>query len=124
MEQQTEIFVPKHIAMELKSKGFNEMCVGFYTDWHTNDSAEPIVDGSFDLNEDWESDDYCSAPTYDQVVGWFAEKKIEIFIGRKSYGWEYEIVLNDDDELPAKIVNYPSRQQSLLTAFEEALKLI
>lgn len=125
MQQQTEIFVPKHIAMELRKNGFDEPCLAMYLGYNDDNDTIPYIKAEHRLFNAMIENGIgsCTAPTYDQVVGWFASKGIEILIASKWHGWQYEII-HDDEELPAKIVNYPSRQQSLLTAFEEALKLI
>lgn len=121
---QTQIFPPKEVAMELKRVGFDWECVGWYNSDHEDNSTKPIIEGDLSKNSEFVSS--CSAPTYDQVIGWFAEVHgIEILLASKWHGYQYEIIVKGDDELvPNKIVNYESRQQSLLTAFGEAIKLI
>ena len=124
--QQTEIFVPKSLAMELRKKGFNEVCIGWYSsNMHNHDSTKPHLEGEFVLNESFDNPNSCTAPTYDQVVGWFASKGIEI-----------ETTACEDKTYSADIVTcynwcvvfesnwVENRQQSLLTAFEDALNLI
>lgn len=71
--------------------------------------------------------DECTAPTYDQVIGWFAEV----------HGMDMTTLICDDLNMTHYAVNVwinkdiivdgewiPNRQQSLLTAFREAIKLI
>lgn len=122
MEQQTEIFPPKYIAMELKKKGFNELCVGWYYVNQGGDSVSPNI--SCERNDWLTEENSCTAPTYDQVVGWFASKGVEIDICGDSKMTEY----STDVWIKGEIVNngawMPQSQQSLLTAFDEALKLI
>lgn len=122
--EQTEIFVPKSLAMELRKKGFNEPCVGWYYVNQGGDSFSPNIGCE---RNDWLMDsNSCTAPTYDQVVGWFADKhgisieteadmlfvQFTCTISRKNVGYLMNVPYS------------PNRQQSLLTAFEEALKLI
>jgi hypothetical protein len=121
--QQTEIFVPKSLAMALKKAGFNEPCVGYYLDIMDDDSTLPHLLTNYINNSKIYNTEECTAPTYDQVVGWFASKGIEIDICGESEMTEY----STDVWIKGEVNNgawMPQRQQSLLTAFEEALKLI
>jgi hypothetical protein len=119
--QQAEIFVPKHIAMELKKKGFNEPCVAYYSE---EVRSYPISKHGYSVNSEFTMNGFCTAPTYDQVIGWFASKGIEINTIASRYKQLYmsDIWKGMDKLFEPKW--HESRQQSLLTAFEEALKLI
>ena len=127
MQQQTEIFVPKSLAMELRKKGFNEHCVAQYLSWHDDKSTIPYIKAEHRLfNAMIENGiDSCTASTYDQVVGWFASKGIDIDNDCNSSVDEYCTYVYGNDGCTLFEGEWMSnRQQSLLTAFEEALKLI
>jgi hypothetical protein len=124
--QHTEIFVPKSLAMELRKKGFNETCVGWYNSDHENDSTKPIVEGDLSKNSEFVSS--CTSPTYDQVVGWFASKHnmymSVIICDDQNDPVDYAVNVWKKREIIVEGEWQNNRQQSLLTAFEEALKLI
>jgi hypothetical protein len=82
--QQTEIFLPKYIAMALKKAGFNEPCVGYYLDIMDDDSTLPNLLTNYINNSKIYNTEECTAPTYDQVVGWFASKGIDVSTTRKN----------------------------------------
>ena len=134
---QTQIFPPKEVAMELKIVGFNEFCVGWYFDKQDNDNTAPYLNGvMFQNSNELMTDGYCTAPTYDQVIGWFAEvhgmlivnvPDVNVRNNAVEYGWgilqkgqtlDSDYLCCEDDSFPT------DRQQSLLTAFREAIKLI
>lgn len=123
--QQTEIFVPKYIAMELRKKGFNEHCVGLYFAYHADEIVSPKIRDKYVTNSSLNSVDSCTAPTYDQVVGWFASKGIDIDNDCNSSVDEYCTYVYGNDGCTLFEGEWiANRQQSLLTAFEETLKLI
>ena len=124
MQNETQIFPPKEVAMELKRVGFDWECVGWYNSDHEDNSTKPIIEGDLSKNSEFVSS--CSAPTYDQVIGWFAEvhgieinNKVDIDFKEWSTHVWYKIEGKAFDT-----PWYPNRQQSLLTAFREAIKLI
>ena len=124
--QTIDIFPPKSLALNLKKAGFNEPCIAVYTDFpYDTDSTKPIVAKEcLDPNSSQIFTDYCNAPTYDQVVGWFASKGIDIIPNGSSDMTEYAA---DVWNMQTKVFDCPwfaNRQTALLTAFEEALKLI
>lgn len=123
---QTQIFPPKEVAMELKRVGFNEPCVGWYLENQSNESSLPYLNLVTVRNVNTKVNQ-CTAPTYDQVIGWFAEV----------HGMYMSLVICDDLNTTHYAVNVwrnkdaivdgawdSDRQQSLLTAFREAIKLI
>jgi hypothetical protein len=118
MEQQTEIFVPKSLAMELQAKGFDWHCVAFYSNRH-----DEVRFKSYGVLME---EQLYGAPTYDQVVGWFASKHSKDIIPILSPTLqEYSVVIyGKHSGVLHKTEWFANRQQSLLTAFEEALKLI
>lgn len=125
---QTQIFPPKEVAMELKNVGFDWGCVGWYNSDHEDNSTEPIIEGDLSKNSEFVSS--CTAPTYDQVIGWFAEVHgihiSSITDNGTEYGW---FILQKGQTIDSDFISCdndftPNRQQSLLTAFREAIKLI
>ena len=128
MQNETKIFPPKEVAMEFKRVGFNEPCVGWYDNNQEYDCAKPNIDEEYTINSSFippYSDDACTAPTYDQVIGWFADVHgifIESSIGFK--GMYYASIFNKIGMIERMCEYSADRQQSLLTAFREAIKLI
>lgn len=125
---QTQIFPPKEVAMELKRVGYNEPCVGWYSsNLHYADSTTPHIEGSMQYNAKINNENSCTAPTYDQVIGWFAEVH-NLKIMTVSDGFQYACgILENAQTLQSdyfSTTGLPDRQQSLLTAFREAIKLI
>ena len=123
---QTQIFPPKEVAMELKKVNFDWDCIGYYTTEQENDSVCPKINqGESYTNALFEN--YCTAPTYDQVIGWFAEVH-NLKIMTVSDGFQYACgILENAQTLQSDYFSTngsPDRQQSLLTAFREAIKLI
>jgi len=128
--QQTEIFPPKYIAMELRKKGYDEPCVGWYEASDESNCTTPRLDGTLSTNSEFT--ECCIAHTYDQVVGWFASKEIEIKLNGDEFCESYSFQIwttkkvediNGSRTITSNGQRY-NRQQSLLTAFKEALKLI
>jgi hypothetical protein len=122
--QQTEIFVPKSLAMGLKAKGYNEPCVGFFLDIDDDNSTQPLFCDKLISNSKMYSLDSCTAPTYDQVVGWFASKGIQIETELCTKDNTYITCVWKNNNVFFKWFFNSNRQTALLTAFEEALKLI
>jgi hypothetical protein len=123
--QQTEIFPPKSLAMELRKKGFNEPCVGLYFAYHADEIVSPKIRDKYVTNSSLNSVDSCTAPTYDQVVGWFASKGVDIVHSATLFLTEYTAHgFQWNTKTGFDTPYFESRQTALLTAFEEALKLI
>ena len=128
------LFVPYEIALQLKEKGFDELCFGWWC-WINGNAAQYYdykISNSqlIELNNHFNN---CSAPLYQQVIDWLeSEKRLLIDIAHHYYfseksinTWHFEIMTrtgllkssfgdNDSD----------SRQEATLKAIEEALKLI
>jgi hypothetical protein len=117
--QQTEIFVPKSLAMELRKKGFNERCVAYYDSEYDLNIVSKYI-----RNEDLLISGAESAPTYDQVIGWFASKGVDMPTNTCTDDNTYITYVWKNNTVFFEGVFNSNRQQSLLTAFEEALKLI
>ena len=63
--------LPYKLAKELKNKGFDEPCYGYYTNETNWKPAQHLIEAyiypsNSDLLKDW-----CSSPNYDQVIDWF-----------------------------------------------------
>jgi hypothetical protein len=67
-------FVPYHIALDMKSIGFDEPCLAQYSKY---DVGEATLDIGFSKNEIISKFDnlilFCSAPLYQQCWRWFRE---------------------------------------------------
>lgn len=90
-----KLFVPFELAIKLKEKGFNESCLGYYEN-NTLDPECPklfVHYSTLPLNEEqakrpnlYRSENKnselpqwaVSAPTYQQIIDWFRDKKIHI----------------------------------------------
>lgn len=148
------LFVPYHIAKQLKEKGFNEPCLGTYlTEKSIREGklypAEKDVDVTPQYDEDGyenfviikNSDcdgvpQYMSAPMYQQILDWFEEKH-RLYIETPMYVvdsgeydgcYAFKSVIKDTENYKEKIVfeekEFPKRYKALNKAIEEALKLI
>jgi hypothetical protein len=89
-----EQFVSYEIAKKLKELGFDEPCLGYYSDWGTQ---EPFLI-SCEYGQEKEScairrkNYLCSAPLLQQALDWFRDKhKIHIEVERDFDGWCYKI---------------------------------
>ena len=121
---QTQIFPPKEVAMELKKVGFNEECIAMYFGYDRNESITPYPYPRY-MNNETLNDTACTAPTYDQVIGWFAEVHgMDIDICGSIDMTEYSTDVWHDKKIILNGSWITDRQQSLLTAFNEAIKLI
>lgn len=120
------LFVPYDLALQLKEKGFDMPCLGYYDgddDGVWNDEPEREL-----LLNDHNKHGKLSAPLYQQVVDWFRENKGihiqpqfhfhdkgykigKIPIGRSSYTGPYN-------------KSYKTYYEALNKAIKEALKLI
>ena len=154
------LFVPYAIAKQLKEKGFNEPCLGTYlTEKSVREGklypAEKDVDVTPEYDEDGyenfvvikNSDckdvpQYMSAPTYQQVIDFFAENKIDILtyqvkpleseliwvvtisdLRNIKVGKSEPIFMNHD--FPDKPINHwENKYAGLNKAFDEVIKLI
>ena len=124
MQNETQIFPPKEVAMELKKVGFNELCVAVYFGYDKNESTTPYPSHIYMKNANMGKTS-CTAPAYDQVIGWFAEVHgIEIDPCADSNMTEYSTDVWQKGQRVYEGAWLESRQQSLLTAFREAIKLI
>ena len=125
MQNETQIFPPKEVAMELKRVGFDWGCIAWYSLY---DRLHLIAKERLITNSEFILDEICSAPTYDQVIGWFAEVHgihiLNITDNGTEYGWG---ILQKGQDLNSDYITsdvFTDRQQSLLTAFRDAIKLI
>jgi hypothetical protein len=129
------LFVPYEIAMQLKEKGFNEPCLGFYSDNIDTDvfieriKRQPCADHATD----------CSAPTHEQAIDWLRENhslSVSVLPYKNSEDkielcWYYTVtivgiydIFCNAESLGASQENYESYNEALNEAFEQALKLI
>jgi len=111
--------------MELRKKGFKEPCVGYYLDIMDDDSTLPHLLTNYINNSKIYNTEECTAPTYDQVVGWFVNNGIEIdMTSYEDETYSADVVVRYNWKIVYEAKPSESRQTALLTAFEEALKLI
>lgn len=148
------LFVSYVIARELKKKGFNEPCLGFYDDdklLHPSIqdvSAMRIMSENNDQYKEYDEDDYVFidfiptdkmpdilAPVYQQVIDWLREEhNIEINVNNyyrnsKNYKPEYQIYINGQQQSieyssSSSVVLYANYYAALNYGIEESLKLI
>jgi hypothetical protein len=116
-----KLFVDYATAKQLKEKGFDEECMGYYNGENLQIIALVPL-SSLNINNK-----NIDAPLYQQVIDWFREKhKIHITIDNWN-GWCYTI---EDVPFTKSLVdgtlNYPSSiyYEAMNAAITEALKLI
>lgn len=129
------LFVPYEIALQLKEKGFNESCFGYYYPNVPNElyhAKFDVTTGPILLKKE---DFVYYAPLYQQVIDWFIkEHKITIDTsadecndGDSGDGPMFEYFIKDWKNLKmysSKSIQYLSRKEAYNKAIEEALKLI
>lgn len=146
-----EQFVDYNTAFELKGKGFNDECFGYYNKL-PNEKTFTLFglntkgQGSYSNDSLWGKKDYaCAAPISSQVVDWFRVKhNIDIIIlnkyERPNVGYYAEIkyarkdTLNKDNYYQVTLKEYPeydrgvfepgTYREAMKKAIEEALKLV
>lgn len=115
------LFVPFKLAQQLKEKGFNEMCFG----WWMNKSKISMAQVESQPTEK----EFCSAPLYQQAIDWLREEKNLYVVAHPSGGkWKISIrVLIKDDRsaiLKDNPEHYTNYCEALNAAIDEASKLI
>ena len=135
-----ELFVPYHIALALKEKGFSEPCLGFYSSSANagdNDFSQfwfaAILDQIDHLpnivkSEQFTNQQSCIAPTWQQAVDWLLNKHglyIQLDFG---IGWGYRFLMNGTQipfsEKFVDNIGANTHTAALNIAIEKALKLI
>jgi hypothetical protein len=92
-------FTPHQESLALKELGFDEPCLGYWSDWGTQ---EPFL-LTCELGTEKQScsirrkNFLCSAPTYSQAFRWFREKhNLHSYI-EGAYPW-FRYYINSDDD--------------------------
>lgn len=92
-----ERYVNFETAKLLKEKGFNEECMGFYSDDNFGISTGET------RNSEWK-DGYISAPTQQMTLAWLREvHNLHIIICVDDLDWSYQIV-NFKDKLDVQYI--------------------
>jgi len=123
------LFVSYEIALQLKEKGFDEDCFGFYNNADGNVWIKHEIPN--DIKEIYTGD--IAAPLFQQVVDWFREKH-DLHISIESYNqdekekeieYEYSYIIVTRKNYPT-VPNlfYNTYYEALNEAIEEAVKLI
>lgn len=121
------LFVPYKIALQLKEKGFNEECIGYWWDknWmrDTQKEVKEVHHLSLPTNHN-KLPSRVSSILYQQVIDWFREKhnimlELHWQEGTQNYSFCYGYKAGKWF-FPKETSNY---YQSLNKAIEEALKL-
>lgn len=126
-----DLFVSYEIAKQLKDKGFNEVCLGWFqfenygTEVHTDKYWKEKLSGL-------DAEEFLNAPLYQQVVDWFREKKdIQInivwnkFYPNTPYEFEMRPTWRGEVLRPYGLSGMSATYYEALTrAIEEAIKLI
>jgi hypothetical protein len=134
MKQQ---FVPYEIAVMLKEKGFDEPCLGYYTQYTGTEVENHLSYVSNHISENhnsnittppWYTGVDVTAPLWQQVIDWFREKHNLImwvearYCFKKKYFWFIHFdVLIKDDIFDLHIETYEEARQAVI---EHALTLI
>lgn len=116
------LFVSYEIAKQLKEKGFNEPCLGYYND-HLNSPKLRIR--QTEGNQYF--DQLYLAPIYQQVVDWFREKHnlhVDSYFDSFYNGYYMARVCKKDGIAHYSRIESKDYYKTLNKAIEEALKLI
>lgn len=128
-----DLFVSYEIAKQLKDKGFNEVCLGWFqfenygTEVHTDKYWKEKLSGL-------DAEEFLNAPLYQQVVDWLELKGISIWVfpvyrGEKIAFYKVNMVKFheqiDTQELFGILKDsFNTKEEALTKAIEEAIKLI
>jgi hypothetical protein len=98
MEKLIKLFVPYHLAIQLRDIGFDELCITHYVSEIYGLDLDPDEIGT---NNSPLIKDAVSAPTYQQAFDWFREEKdlfarIECTNTKTKDAWEYEVTSQND----------------------------
>jgi hypothetical protein len=98
MEKLIKLFVPYHLATQLRDIGFDELCITHYVSESYGLDLDPDEIG---VNNAPLIKDAVSAPTYQQAFDWFREEKdlfarIECINTKTKDVWEYEVSSQND----------------------------
>ena len=136
-----EDFVPYKLAVKLKEKEFNELCLAYYTNDETlyynysHKAGASYTDCYLSHNlmpKDSVSGKFVDAPTISQVLKWLREeKKIYICIDIYTDGWLFDIsTCEKEDELfsteflfmsRSETISYPSYEECALEGIKYVL---
>lgn len=115
------LFVPYHIALALKEKGFDAPCIASYSDKNTFN----FTTGGLMYKTTPEPEVSCIAPLYQQVIDWLRETKNIVLTIRpynKGLSFFWTIISADGEH------DSSGKDRQFYLAFndgiEEALKLI
>ena len=100
-------FVPYHIALDMKSIGFDEPCLAQYSKY---DVGEATLDIGFSKNEIISKFDnlvlFCSTPLYQQAFRWFRER-YSLYINL-IYDWNDEVyrvtIMMQNEDKSCKVI--------------------
>ena len=124
-----KLFVPYELALKLKEKGFDEICLGFYSTKY-NYSEKNFKPKLFISTNDKETQMIrnvvkdCSAPIYGQVIEWLDTKNIHIQIHsnfQSPYIYGFKINKRVFLGMPNK---FEFRKEAQIKAIEDSLKMI
>jgi len=126
---QMSFFVDYELAKELREKGFNMPCLGFYliNRFCFNDELDDGCNQSdYSINSQLDSH-FVAAPTIDQVIEWLIEKyDTHIFTEYDNFlqSWhalKHDIYFNDTEYVAS---NFKTRKEAQLSGIKHALTLI
>lgn len=135
------LFVPYHIALLLKEKGFSEECLGLYRLYNNHQSLELKRDtGGWYKNSfinKFDAPEICTAPTYEQVFDWIrtvyklhisinpiADRNDEFEVAiwdmkdKNSDGYAVDYIVDSDEFY----VVYKEHSEAKIKAIEKVLK--
>lgn len=120
-----DLFVPYELAVKLKEKGFNEICLAHYSD-----KGRFFVYNNPPMNYELNSTYKVSAPTYDQVINWFiTNHKIQLKAVAMDFEgtvkWYYEcqdIKLYKSPHIDQKVFKFKVMSPNISNTYHSALK--
>lgn len=121
------LFATYELSLLAKEKGFKDFCFAGYVEINTKEfqfmmnSQIDSIDEAIGLGDNL----ITKAPLYQQLVNWFIEKhKLNIYC-KTGYGWEGFVETCDSNPLLKwNDGTYNSKDEALIAAIQEALKLI
>jgi hypothetical protein len=108
----TKEFVPFELAVKLKQIGFDEPCLGFYSEFSNNKVAYGLADG------------FNKAPTFSQAFRWFREKyQIDSWIYPNLNGL-YSVSIVRKCVGIGRITEYPIYEEAELACLDRLIEIL
>jgi hypothetical protein len=123
------LFVPYEVAVKLKEKGFDELCLAWYNSKKTLYAKQQDGMGGYMStmqNAEVKVEGYCTAPLYQQVFQWFRDrhKKFVSIQYTTTTQKDFVITINKRDINDARDEEYQTYEEAELAAIKYLINSI